>query len=152
MQQTRLTSLTCSLAVVIALAGVSRARGEETPRDPFRERVRPILRKYCFDCHNADDAAAGIAFDRFDDEAAALAEGDLWFRALDALETRIMPPDDARQPAAGEIARVGNWIEGDYFLARQSRHAGPVKAVLRRLNRDEYNNTIRDLVGIDFRP
>src|SRR5437868_508076 len=127
MQRTRLTLLTCSLAVVFGLSGAFCARGEEAPRDAFRDQVRPVLRKYCVDCHNADDAAAGIAFDRFEDGAGALAEGDLWFRALDALETRIMPPDDARQPAAGEIARVVNWIEGDYFLARQSRHAGPVK-------------------------
>jgi hypothetical protein len=144
--------MTCSLAVVIALSGASCSRGDEAPPDAFRDKVRPILRKYCVVCHNADDASAGIAFDRFDDGAAALADGDVWFRALDALETRIMPPDDARQPHADEIARVVQWIEGDYFLARQKRNTSPVKAVLRRMNRDEYNNTIRDLVGVDFRP
>jgi hypothetical protein len=143
---------TGSIAILIALPIGLRADAAEPPRDAFREQVRPVLRRYCIDCHNADDASAGIAFDRFDDEAAALAEGDAWFRALDALETRIMPPDDARQPGADEIARVVHWIEGDYFLARQSRDAGPVKAVLRRMNREEYNNTIRDLIGIDFRP
>src|SRR5262249_38820370 len=40
----------------------------------------------------------------------------------------------------------------DYFKARERRSREPVKAVLRRLNRGEYNNTIRDLVGVDFRP
>src|SRR5437868_1092798 len=146
------SATTGSLAILVALSMGLRADAGGPPRDAFRDQVRPVLRKYCIDCHNADDAAAGIAFDRFDDEPAALVEGDIWFRALDAFETRIMPPDDARQPADDEIARVVQWIEGDYFLARQSRKPGPVKAVLRRMNRAEYNNTIRDLVGVDFRP
>jgi mono/diheme cytochrome c family protein len=145
-------TIIASVAIFIVSFHGLRVRGEEVPRDAFRDHVRPVLRKYCIDCHNADDSAAGIAFDRFNDAAAALAESDVWFRALDALETRIMPPDDARRPGADEIARVVEWIEGDYFLARQHGRGGPVKAVLRRLNREEYNNTIRDLVGVDFHP
>ena len=144
--------LNAVIAILLAFANGVPSRAGDAPQDAFRDNVRSVLRKFCIDCHNADDAAAGIAFDRFNDEASALAEGDVWFRALDALETRIMPPDDARQPGPAEIAGVVKWIEGDYFLARRGRDARPTKAVLRRLNREEYNNTIRDLLGVDFRP
>jgi len=137
--------------VTVAVFGawlVSPTAAEE-PADPFQERVLPVLETYCFDCHSEIYAEAGIVLDRYADEAAAFEDSKTWFRVRNALEGRIMPPVDMPQPSLDELEAVVTWIEQDYVAAQADGTSAPV--VIRRLNRRQYDNTVRDLLGLELR-
>ena len=63
-----------------------------------------------------------------------------------------MPPDDRPQPSEAESTRLTQYLESLLSKASCKTTQDPGRVTLRRLNREEYNNTIRDLVGVDFRP
>ncbi len=73
-------------------------------------------------------------------------------QVVEYLEAGIMPPEDAKQPTPEEIASVNAWISMQLANLSGTTTRDPGRVTIRRLNRVEYNNTIRDLVGIDFQP
>jgi mono/diheme cytochrome c family protein len=118
----------------------------------FQRNVQPFLARHCFGCHGDKKQRGDVRLDLFTDEK-ALAKGlPTLEKALDLLRTHAMPPKGRPQPGKEEIGPVLAWMET--FLARmeQQQSAAPVRAVIRRLNRAEYNNTVRDLLGVHFRP
>ena len=127
------------------------AAGEPKAPDAFQRHVMPLLERYCADCHMNDEAEAGIDFDRFDSQEAALKEGRTWLRVRDALQGRIMPPKEESQPSIEELDRIIAWVENDFLAAQCGKQVSSAPVVIRRLNRQEYNNTIRDLLGLDLR-
>src|SRR4051794_22106727 len=69
--------------VALLVMGPSSASAQEPARpDAFRSEVLPLLERYCVDCHSTEDAEAGIALDRFRDQAAAVEDGKTWPRVL----------------------------------------------------------------------
>jgi hypothetical protein len=116
--------------------------------DAFQRRVLPFVERYCVDCHSTDYNEGKIVLDRFPDQAAAVADDTTWFRVLKAIEGRLMPPADMPQPTAEELDGAIAWIEDDYLAAQCGGEARPGPVVIRRLNRQEYDNTIRDLLGL----
>jgi hypothetical protein len=119
--------------------------------DTFGERIVPLLDRYCVDCHSKDGSEAGIVLDRYPDREAAIKDsGRTWLRVRDAVEGHVMPPADEPQPTAEERDRIVNWIEDDYLPAQCGQRGGAAPVVIRRLNRQEYDNTIRDLLGVDL--
>ncbi len=95
----------------------------------------PFLRKYCTGCHNDTSKAGNLSL------AGARPEGAAWERVLDKVSRGQMPPLGMPRPTAEEIAG---------FVGKTP--AGPGRVVSRRLNRAEYNNTVRDLLGVSLRP
>ena len=63
-----------------------------------------------------------------------------------------MPPEDQEQPSSGERQFVTGWIKATLDRPVPIAEQDPGRVTIRRLNRAEYNNTIRDLVGVDFHP
>jgi hypothetical protein len=139
------------LAALTVLLAVTSASAEEPGKgDAFRKQVRPLLERFCVDCHSQDYSEAGIVLDRYEDQAAAIKDGRTWLRVRDALEGRIMPPADQPQPSLEERDGIVGWIEKEYLASLRGKQAGPAPVVIRRLNRQEYDNTIRDLLGLDL--
>jgi hypothetical protein len=123
------------------------AQPSSTPS--FHRDVRPILEKYCFDCH-ADGASKGnVAFDTFKSEQDATGDRDLWLRALKNLRAGIMPPLKKPQPSTGEKDRIALWIKRAVFESDPA-NPDPGRVTIRRLNRTDYRNTIHDLLGVEF--
>jgi hypothetical protein len=118
--------------------------------DPFQRQVRPVLERYCADCHMKGNAEAGIVLDRYENQAAAVQDARTWLRVRDALQGRIMPPAEETQPSLEESDRIIAWIETDFLAAECRKQVSSAPVVIRRLNRQEYNNTIRDLFGLDL--
>jgi len=114
--------------------------------------VRPILQKYCFDCHSGDRAEAGITLDTYRASRAKTHERKAWVKVLRQLEARAMPPADVDQPTREEAAVIERWITGYALVPDCSKGERPGRVTVRRLNREEYNNTVRDLFGVDIRP
>ncbi len=117
----------------------------------FRDTVQPFFAKHCFACHT-DKKRGEVRLDLFQNEK-TLAEGlPTIEKALDALRQHVMPPRGRPQPSRAELKPVLAWMEA--FIARLDRESAtePGRAVVRRLNRTEYNNSVRDLLGVVLRP
>lgn len=118
----------------------------------FARDVRPVLENFCTDCHDdGEKPKGGLNLERFTSDAAAMEDRAAWKRVFDQIEAGQMPPPkkDA-QPSAAERAALMTYAAN--LLARPDPVLGtrdPGRPVLRRLTRLEYNNTIRDLLGLD---
>jgi len=132
-------------------AGIQHLSAEKiSPGQQFRDSVRPVLNKYCSDCH-ADGANKGdVAFDEFKSDAALLENHDLWWTVLKNLRAGVMPPEKKPRPSNDEKQIVEAWIKTSVF-GIDPANLDPGRVTLRRLNRVEYRNTVRELTGADFK-
>lgn len=97
-----------------------------------------LLKKYCIRCHNADTHESDVRLDQL-----AQDDVELFGRIYEQISSRQMPPDDEPRPTGEERKRLAGHFLG---LARQSSVSNT--AGLRRLNKREYSNTVRDLLGL----
>ncbi len=123
-----------------------------TSADSFQRSVQPFLAKHCFACHNEKLKTASLDLASYRDEASAVEHPEIWDKVREKVTTGKMPPPGLPAPSKIEVGAVTEWI-GD-FLARSgfTSVANPGRVMARRLNRVEYNNTIRDLLAVAYRP
>lgn len=108
--------------------------------------VQELLATYCLRCHSAEKPRGSANLAALADAKTPAAQAKLWRRVLKQVETREMPPEDEKQPTAEERQRLLAGIKQALTIGK----ADPGPAVVRRLNRTQYDRTIKDLVGIDF--
>jgi mono/diheme cytochrome c family protein len=111
-----------------------------------------FLKKHCVACHAGEKPKADLMLDGFTDEASVLKERKKWQAILHQIESGEMPPREKPRPAMAEIEAVTASVRGLFAKADQNAKPDPGRVTVRRLNKVEYNNTIRDLVGVDFNP
>ncbi len=112
----------------------------ETPKD-----LRPFIEKHCVDCHDAEDAKGGLDFGKL---PADLGQPDTlakWVRIFDRVDQGEMPPKKKARPEAGEKAVFTKALATSLVTADRANKA----TVLRRLNRNEFEQTLNDLLGIN---
>ena len=112
----------------------------------------PFLKKYCVDCHGDGAHSGDFSFDRYRNLDALKRDRHIWTKALKLLKIEAMPPADAEPPPADERSQAVKWLDHELFYVDCSLPQDPGQVTVRRLNKTEYNNTIRDLLGIDFHP
>lgn len=136
------------------VAGVKNPSGDAPASDVFKEKLHPFVTKYCADCHNADEPEAGIDFAAYPTEASMLTGHGRksWEKILAMLEIGAMPPADMEQPPAELRDELTAWLEDKLFNLDCELIDDPGRVTVRRLNRVEYHNTIRDLLAVDFDP
>ena len=116
----------------------------------FQKTVQPFLAKHCFDCHT-DKQRGDVRLDQFRTRRRWRKRSPTLEKVLDVLGKHAMPPKKRPQPGDDELKPVLAWLEA--YVERTEREAARSDRVLiRRLNRAEYNNTVRDLLGVDFQP
>ena len=115
----------------------------------FDREFRPLLQKYCHDCHGDGSAKGDISLDDADEGAQKLDNHELWLRIWKNLRSDLMPPAGKEQPGEQERQEMLEWIERRVFLL-DPENPDPGRVTIRRLNRVEYGYTIRDLLGIDY--
>ncbi len=140
-------------SILILIVGLSGLASPTTAwGDGFDRNVRPLLQKHCVGCHGAEKPKGDIDLAKFGDEEALRDQPELWVQVVDALVEKTMPPpgskkagpnEDERQRAADSIQAILDAIEG-------VNDPGP--ALIQRLTRTQYNNTIRNLLGVETRP
>ena len=110
---------------------------------------RQLLDRYCVACHNERLETAGLRLDQID--VANVSEGaEVWEKVVRKLRTGTMPPATRPQPSAGDRDALASWLETSLDgLAAATPHPGRTET-LRRLNRTEYQNAIRDLLSLDI--
>ena len=148
------------LGILLGLAPLAARGGDAEPAPVadadasaaarFHDQVESILADHCSSCHGNGFKKGGVALDGFESDAALLARRDLWHNVLKNVRAGLMPPADKPRPSAAELQALETWIKRDAFRLDPA-NPDPGRVTLRRLNRVEYRNTIRDLMGIDFR-
>ena len=118
----------------------------------FEKTVEPFLKSNCVLCHNAKMKVGGLALDAYADSKTALKDRDIWEKVVQKLRTGQMPPKGRPVPPPEEVAEVTAWFDAQFARLDREMKPDPGRVTARRLNRVEYNNTIRDLVGVDFKP
>ena len=142
---------------IASSVGVSVVAAEEPPPpDLFRQDMLPFVKQFCSDCHNADDPQGGLDFSKYAEATSRdIIKGkarEHWQTVLAMLETGAMPPKDAEQPPKEQLDKLVPWLESTLYNLDCDLIADPGRVTIRRLNRAEYNNTVRDLLGVDFKP
>lgn len=109
-----------------------------------------FLRTYCVDCHDGDDGEAGLDLGTFESAAEIPLAIEKWNRIADRIADQQMPPIGSEMPDSEQRDAVVQVIRGTIHAAVCDDGITPGGPMLRRLNRTEYANTIRDLLGIQF--
>jgi cytochrome c553 len=122
--------------------------------DPFLDSVKPVLQAHCGSCHGAKAPAGGLSIAPLlaAPGQETLRERDRWERIADRIRAGEMPPQGAPRPAEEKLQAVVRWIDSSYEAIDRSRPIDPGRVTARRLNRFEYTNSVRDLLGIDLNP
>jgi len=118
----------------------------------FAKDVLPFLTQHCYECHGNGKKKGDMSLDKFQNDESVLKDRLTWDNIQHMLRTGQMPPKERPRPPAPDIAKVLGDIDVvlNSLDCTKGRNVGRV--TLHRLNRAEYNNTIRDLVGVDFKP
>jgi hypothetical protein len=138
------------LAGVLLLApGSPAAFADSKEVEQFRKEVKPILAEYCFDCHAKGANKGKVSFDTFKSDEELVGKRELWHAVLKNTRAGIMPPGSRPRPDAKEQQILERWIKYSAF-GLDPKDPDPGRVTLRRLNRIEYRNTIRDLLDVDY--
>ena len=124
---------------------------DPAPAQPYQEQVRPYLRRYCFTCHNAKVKTAGVAIEPLLNASSLESHAEVWEKALRKMRTGEMPPPGAPRPLPAATHGVVELVSGELDRLAALR-PDPGRVTLHRLNRAEYNNAVRDLLAVEFRP
>lgn len=118
----------------------------------FLERIQPILKKACLECHSGSEADAGLALSNFKTSKSIFKERQTWEKVILRLELEDMPPKEAAPLAKLDRERLIEWLKSSINEIDCGKTPNPGSVTLRRLNRAEYRNTVRDLLGVDYPP
>jgi mono/diheme cytochrome c family protein len=129
-------------------------KGVDAKPAAYQKDILPFLKAHCLDCHGAGKGKpkAGLSFAKYTDDASVVADRKLWDTVQQMLKSREMPPKEKPQPKTEEIEAVSAAITGVFDRADANAKPNAGRVTIRRLNRTEYNNTVRDLVGVTFQP
>jgi hypothetical protein len=116
----------------------------------YAEHVKPFLVKHCAECHSGEKPKGDFRLDSLETAVAGHSGEDRWRTVLEQLRTGTMPPKKKPRPAEGDLRAATDWIERKVGSVEAARRAQQGRTVLRRLNRLEYTNTLRDLLGVDL--
>jgi mono/diheme cytochrome c family protein len=115
----------------------------------YQKSIGPMLEKHCYECHGDGYDKGQIAFDRLETQDQILNKA-LWLKVLVNVRAGLMPADDNPHLSPPEQKKLEDWIKYRVF-AIDPANPDPGRVTVRRLNRVEYRNTIKDLVGVDFK-
>ena len=140
---------------VLAMCGTPGLSGaEEQPKNDFVDlQLRPFVTRYCADCHSGDEAAAGVPLDIYEKGEHVLQNRGVFEKVLANLKFESMPPEEAAELPSPEDRKAFIRVLENHLTSIDCEGVlDPGRVTTRRLNRVEYNLTIRDLVGVDFQP
>ncbi len=124
----------------------------QTAQPNFDTVVAPFIQQNCAACHNEKLKTADLVLTSYRDNESVLQNREVWEKVVQRVRAGEMPPKGFPPPKGEEIASVTNWIEQQFAEADRATPADPGRLTAHRLNRVEYDNTIRDLLALRFQP
>jgi hypothetical protein len=113
----------------------------------FDSTVAPVLKTFCFDCHGGAKPKANLVLDRLAPDFEKNA--DVWKAIMERISDGSMPPKGKDRPSAVQVKAVADWVTAELISYQANKAARAGRSRLRRLNRIEYANTLRDLLGVE---
>ena len=147
----RYISLSIFLLFLLGFISFNFSIAEKDGADFAKEGI-PFLKQYCFDCHSGDQPSAGLSLDSYKDNFSLIKDHDIWDRVLGMLDTNQMPPAESEQPPLEELETFIQHVDAIFEEASRTAKTDPGRVTVRRLNRVEYKNSVRDVLGVDFDP
>lgn len=134
----------------LAASSVLQAQGvtDKSALDVYHSSIVPILEQHCYECHGDGFDKGKVAFDMLETDQQILEPG-LWLRVLLNTRAGLMPADGNPLLSPAEQQTLERWIKYDVFRIDPA-NPDPGRVTVRRLNRVEYRNTVRDLLGVDY--
>lgn len=158
-------SLARSLIVIMLLlvyvtASLSARQGQksESPTQKtesvttFEKSILPFLSTNCYMCHNSKLNSGELNLEAHKTADSIVKDRVTWEHVLQKVQSGEMPPKGMPRPAEAEMKAFMSGIESEFERADRLAKPDPGRVTARRLNRAEYNNTVRDLLGVNFRP
>ena len=116
--------------------------------DQELSKVSALLSKHCQDCHGPDLQEGNLRIDQLNTDLVGGDDADRWHEVLNRINVGEMPPEDEPQLSPQELQTITGWLNSELARAAKARQSNRGIAQLRRLNRSEYGNTMRDLFGM----
>lgn len=148
----KLVTFLVATAATFPLAAEYQEIPDSLDQVKYDAHIKEFLAEYCWDCHDEETQKADLNLAKYEDEPRMYEERRLWEAVRDMLETREMPPEKKPQPSEADRKQMVLFVEKELAKFDCNGPVNPGRVTIRRLNRAEYNNTIRDLTGIDFDP
>ena len=117
----------------------------------FDSAVKPVLSRNCLPCHNGRLASGNLNVEAFSTSQSLTERREGWERIVRKLRAGEMPPKGAPRPTAEQMSGLLAFVGGEFDKADSQVAPDPGRVTARRLNRNEYSNTVRDLLAVDFR-
>ncbi|HEY3899247.1 MAG TPA: DUF1592 domain-containing protein [Chthoniobacter sp.] len=139
-------------AVVVAWMGpglIVAAPAATATQKSYGDQFRPLFDQYCAKCHSGDKPKGDWRVEELGADFSDAAVRDRWQSVLEKLEAGEMPPKAKPRPSEQETHTLTDWIASRVGSADAQRRVAQGRVVLRRLNRAEYENTVRDLLGVN---
>src|SRR5262249_16047591 len=132
--------------LLTSYASAVRLHSQNTPTPTNGLTNRALLDQYCVTCHNQRLATAGLMLDKMDLDKVGENPA-VWEKVVHKLRTRAMPPAGRPRPDASGYTQLTTHLETELYRASAAQ-PNPGRPAIRRMNRTEYANAIRDLLGI----
>ena len=148
----RLKHVTPLLVAFSWCLGPEACIAQDAPLGKRLEVIVSLMENYCVDCHNSSDATAGLNLEEFDTSVARKNKAwdtTTWEKIVKRLRARRMPPADASRPTEAEYQELLSALESVLDQAAEAFPQPGRTDAIRRLNRTEYRNAVRDLLAID---
>ncbi len=141
-------AMRCKWTIIVSVAltfatATSMASEHELP-------TKQLFTDHCESCHSGTNAKGDFATAKLSADFNDKQNRELWLTVLEQLKEGSMPPKDKPRPAANKLQSVVDWINAQAEKAEIARRATEGRVVMRRLNRAEYANTVRDLLGVEI--
>ena len=122
----------------------------DAPHAQLDEKHRVFFKDYCIECHNEKKQKGKLRLDNISFALDSVEHADRWQKILNEINSGEMPPEDSKQPEPRAKADFLEALSHTLVAARRTLGDSGGKIVVRRLNRREYQNTIRDLLGVEM--
>jgi len=138
-----------------ASASTPAATLKDTPKatiDGFDSIVRPFVTENCVPCHGYKKQKNGLNLESYESAASLRDDHERWAEVVKKLRGREMPPEEEPQPPEHQRQAVAGWLSKELDRIDKLTPPDPGRVTARRLNRTEYNNTVRDLLAVNSHP
>ena len=117
----------------------------------FDKTVKPILKNNCSACHNATVMSGGVNLAPYAEASTLGTDREAWDKIVQKIESGEMPPKGMPRPPQAQVAALISFAKAEFAKADAAVKPDPGRVTARRMNRNEYRNTVRDLLAVDFR-
>ena len=136
-------------AVVITLTWAGLA-GACFAQQGFNTVVQPFVQMHCIRCHGSEEQEGDFRLDKLGRDFDSPLTAELWAEVIGRINAGEMPPEDEPQPTVRELEVVVDWIGARIKEGKRARMAKRSSVVFYRLSREEYSNTVYDLLGVHY--